>query len=591
MIGLKAFPGELLEFVIEQLVIVIGIQKSVLLRTVSRAFDAAIMHAICVRQVVDIDDPATPRLAERMCPALRGCIIAAKSRSASTTAATGTPAGIRSHISVVARVNQALDGLLGDDEGEELRIRRHESIAQAVLPLKEVRADEVFGSPDSHDMVDQLLVKCSRYGDTPLDHVLVERQNLLSGAVVTGNLPLLKLLLHPHPNVRLPARGCLPSRWAGVNGVTPYFPNLLPLAAAWGHLELVRHLLSCGARIDFESKIWRTRLAPASQADWPASDWYEERDHFMIMYLLSKYGPSTSPICAAVRHGHGHVVRLLLRPEHRLPLTSIEYLSAMLAGAEAGRLNLIETLLELIGKRLSDFPGLESELLWAAVRRGHQHIVERLLDCGADVDALPNSSRQYYGALPIAASRGNMAMVRLLLARGAAVNIDGPDRPGHLPIQAAARSGQEEAVQLLLEHGADPRAAAVAAAQGGQPRVLRALLARFPDLLRRGTETWETGQEALAWALQTKNLTTLTVLVKEAGVDLDLEDGSLKGDPLCGWPSYRSKRRFLGRWVIEHLISLGARTTMDEEEEFDPDSFLVRGVYVSERTWEWVSKY
>ncbi|KAK8039967.1 ankyrin repeat domain containing protein [Apiospora rasikravindrae] len=589
MSGLQAFPGELLEFVLEQLVVIIGIQKAVRLRTVSRAFDAAILHAICVRQVVDIDDPATPCLASRVEPGLRGRIIAAKSRSASATAATGTADGIKSHISVVATVNQLLDGLLGEDEDPELRRRRRESIAQAVLPVKEVRADDVYGSPDSHDMVDQLLGKIGPDRDAPLDHVLVEGQNLLSGAVVTGNLALLKLLLQQHPNVRLPASGRLPSRWSGVSGVTPYFPNLVTLAATWGHLEVVRHLLSCGARIDSESKAWRTRLSPASQADWPASDWYEERDHFMIMYLLSKYGPSTSPLCAAVRHGHGHIVRLLLRPEHRLPLNSIEYLSAILAGAEAGRLDLIEILLEMIGKRLSDFPGLESELLWAAVRCGHQHIVEKLLDCGADVDALPNSSRQYYGALTIAASRGNMAMVRLLLERGAEVNIDGPDRPGHLPIQAAARSGQEEVVQLLLEHGADPRAAAVAAAQGGQPRVLRALLSRFPDLLRRGTETWETGQEALAWTLQTKNLTTLTVLVNEAGVDL--EDCSLDGDLPCGWPSYRLRRRLLGRWVVEHLIALGARTTTDEDEEFDSDSVPIRGVYVSERTWEWVSKY
>ncbi|KAK8134904.1 F-box domain and ankyrin repeat protein [Apiospora sp. TS-2023a] len=214
MIKLQSFPCEVHDLIIEQLVIAIGIRKALLLRTVSRAFDAAILHAIVVRQAVDLYDPATPRLADRMCPALRGRIIAAKSRSA-----TAMSAGVKSYVSVVSRVNQTLDGLIVEED-QELRRRRHEAIAGSVIPVRDVdpKADD-----DDDDWEEEILNMVGR--DPPIDQVQMEAQNLLSGAVIAGNLPLVESLLQQHPNQRFP------SSLAGVNGTTPYFPTLLSLAA------------------------------------------------------------------------------------------------------------------------------------------------------------------------------------------------------------------------------------------------------------------------------------------------------------------------------------------------------------------------
>ncbi|KAK6844348.1 hypothetical protein PG995_014458 [Apiospora arundinis] len=128
MTGLQSIPNEVFDLIVEPLVVAIGIRKAVRLRTVSREFDTAILHAMCDRQVVDIHDPATPGLHRRIGPELRGRIIAVKSRSA---AAGDNPA---SYLAVVARVNQVLDSLIEEDDPESQR-RRHEAIAASALPI------------------------------------------------------------------------------------------------------------------------------------------------------------------------------------------------------------------------------------------------------------------------------------------------------------------------------------------------------------------------------------------------------------------------------------------------------------------------
>lgn len=529
MIDLRAFPADVFLLIIERLVVAVGIQRAVLLRTVGRAFDAAILHAICVSQVVDIDDPATPDLACRMAPTLRGKIVAAKSRSAYATRP--------SYLSVVATVNRALDTLT-DEAGEELIKSRHESIAGAVNLVDRDRVDAQVGA-----------------------------QNILSGAAIIGDLSVLKSLLER--NESSPAL-------ADVNGVTPYFYSPLALAAARGHLGIVRHLLLCGARLDSGPVgPWKGYENFAQQADWNGQDEGPQ--------LGTLYQRPHSALHAAVLGGHAAVVHLLLHPRHRLPTTSLEYLRAILAGATAGRLDLIGTLFQAIGKSLSDFERLGKIMMWAAVRHNRKEVVQMLLDSGVDVNAFPDRAcRRYHGTLQIAASLGNVRMVRFLIERGAQVTFQRSSRRlGDLPIEAASLGGQEEVVELLIEHGADPAAALIGAARGGQPRLIRALLSRFPDLPSR--DEGEVGRLALEHALHVGSLTAITALV-DAGVSLNYG----YAHP-CQLPLNVAKRGF-GPWVVDHLILLGAQET-DTEAYTERTACTAREILVSQRTWEWVSKY
>ena len=522
---LQVLPSEIFDLIIDHLVVAIGIQKAVLLRTTNRAFDVSIIRAICITQVIDIDDPATANLASRIDPTLRGMILAVKSLF--------TIGARKGYLSTVANVNRTLDSMINEPEQKLVKLR-HEAVAGAVL------------------LVD----------DCPVD-AKIEAQNVLSGAAITGNISTLKSLLDHSEGL---------SYRVDVNGFTPYFHSPLTLAAARGHLGVVRQLLDCGARLDAVSSYWRQHRNLASQAEWNSQD--EEIRHL----ALCEEPPSA--LRAAARGGHADIVHLLLRPEHRLPIASLEYLRAILASAEAGRLDLIGALFRAIRKDLSGFTGLGNEMLWVATRYDRKDVVQMLLDNGVDIDAFPDRFRTYYGALQIAASLGNTSMVHFLIDRGADVNLNGQGRDGYLPIEGAARCGQEEVVELLIKHGAHPSEALRSAAEGGQPRLMKLMLSRFPDLLNLEGDT---GREALWKALAAGNLTAISMLV-EGGVSLNdgYEHPSLLPLDLA--------KKYYGPWVVDHLISLGAQGT-DVEGSVRRMNINVRCVRVSERTWEWVGKY
>lgn len=186
MAGLDALPTEILDLVIEYLVVTIGIQKAVLLRTVNQRLNAAVLHAICVAQVIDLNDPATPDLSLRVHPSLRGKTIAAQLR------ATGHSNANQMALSVVARVSSMLEAMMGKTDPE----------------LAKSRCEAIAG---------EVKIKCNTLVDAQID-----AQNLLSGAAIVGDVALVAKLL---------AGDCSPSLPVSIDldASTPYFHDCLTL--------------------------------------------------------------------------------------------------------------------------------------------------------------------------------------------------------------------------------------------------------------------------------------------------------------------------------------------------------------------------
>ena len=85
------------------------------------------------------------------------------------------------------------------------------------------------------------------------------------------------------------------------------------------------------------------------------------------------------------------------------------------------------------------------------VQRGDLEFGQRLLDCGADVNA------QFYEnwtPLYLAAWTGRLDFAQMLLEHGAAINALTDD--GETPLYKASQQGHVDVVRLLLERGADP---------------------------------------------------------------------------------------------------------------------------------------
>jgi hypothetical protein len=80
-----------------------------------------------------------------------------------------------------------------------------------------------------------------------------------------------------------------------------------------------------------------------------------------------------------------------------------------------------------------------------------------------------------------AAREGKVEVLRLMLLAGVNVNIR--DESGSCALNESAKLGQLEAVQFLLEQGAEPQSGSLSSAvEGGQSEILRALLFKQPSL-------------------------------------------------------------------------------------------------------------
>ena len=87
-----------------------------------------------------------------------------------------------------------------------------------------------------------------------------------------------------------------------------------------------------------------------------------------------------------------------------------------------------------------------------AVERGNLAAVKMLLDYKATT-----ASNYYDAPLPSATRAGNIPIMRELLAKGGKGDVEDTDYRGYPCLFIAASFGHVDAVQLLLDYGADPK--------------------------------------------------------------------------------------------------------------------------------------
>ncbi|KAG5923433.1 hypothetical protein E4U42_004964 [Claviceps africana] len=535
---ISSFPIDIWNIIIEQLVIIIGIKNAVLLRKTSKAFDTAIMQAICVSQVVDICDPCTPTMPYRMETSLMGRIYLVKSRS--------NPDVTQDLLFVIDNVNRRLDMLTGQ-KNDLIREKQHLAVAKMISFTPNFRKH----GPDL-DPYSPGYASVQGYDPTWDAH------NLFSGAIVIGDLRLVKTLLEEQQTSNPPI---------DVNGATPYFRKPLVVAAFLGHLEIVRYLLKKGARSDQRCRC--------------------KKKCFTARRSHGKYGrffPRYSGLKAAVFGRNKDVLRELLLPEYRLTRCIKENMAALIRAArvDVQTINMILDVME--GKKLSEFPQLLHEMLEAAIMYGPQEVVQMLLDCSS------HGFKGYDGfeGMCAAARLGKTDIMRFLVDRGVGIgcleNCKEHLGPCSSPLPYAAAGCHEAAVEMLLDLGADPAIALRSAVEECQPRITKLVLDRYPDLLDR--EEGRHGRLALSYAVKSKNLRNIKLLV-DRGVSLN-HGYKNAGEEL----PINTAKNGKGRWMVDYLLSLGAQDTdaATIDEDLDLTS-TTDGVHITERTWQWVGKY
>lgn len=177
---------------------------------------------------------------------------------------------------------------------------------------------------------------------------------------------------------------------------------------------------------------------------------------------------------------------------------------------------------------------------WAAAAQ----LVQRLPD---NSPLLAEKDDQGLPPLNAAAMGGDLALVKLLLAKGAAVNgLSGPSGitwvteanfgmppppvPPTPPLLLAAQHGQTQVMKLLLDHGADPHFTAangsnivISAAEGGRADALALAITVGPDV-NLADDRGSTALHVLAGSNYSPELAPMLALLHAHGARADLAD-------------------------------------------------------------------
>lgn len=226
-------------------------------------------------------------------------------------------------------------------------------------------------------------------------------------------------------------------------------------------------------------------------------------------------------------------------------------------------------------------------LMLAAVYPYSTPIVRRLLDHGADVNHL---NRYGIGALIAASISGNPETMRLLLDKGAKVDVkpvmnpsDKHGKPLH-PLFSGGQTalmwtsllGHLDAMRLLLERGADCNEFSllgnplIMAAYHGETEAARVLLDHGAEVDLK--DKFMAGLTPLMWALTSDETDeSLVRLLVERGADVNAQGGELKGSfmeaphtPLV-WAYRRGDPT-----IIETLTKHGAKKSVDSWAKRNP---------------------
>jgi serine/threonine-protein phosphatase 6 regulatory ankyrin repeat subunit B len=276
--------------------------------------------------------------------------------------------------------------------------------------------------------------------------------------------------------------------------------TLLHAAAANGHLEMVRELLERGASVDLEDGLGHTALMSAAY-----------RGHLSTLLFLLHHSASPelqasdghTALMMAASEGHEACVQALLRAKANPDLQSNSGHTALMVAADQGQVACVKALLRAkANTELIDKDGLTA-LQWAeheghtaaaalirqhatppqpaaasptappvvsypaslpleifqSAERGELQKVVKWLRKGGRVDALRSiltsaDTGSTIILLHAAAAKGHLEMARMLLKRGASVDL--PSKLGWTALMHAAAKGHLSILLVLLQHSANP---------------------------------------------------------------------------------------------------------------------------------------
>lgn len=258
--------------------------------------------------------------------------------------------------------------------------------------------------------------------------------------------------------------------------------------------------------------------------------------------MMADYA-NEDPVFHAANAGDWAAVERALDEGFDLESTAIDGWTLLMLAARQGLADVVAGLLDR-GARIDrvneDQNGFDAMML--ACVEGHADVARLLLDHGADIHrpyTTPSSGGPIgnHSLLTISANRGRIEVCRLLIERGA--NIEVVSDPGYTPLMWALVNGaSEDAAHLLLDAGADPEPYAQPRMAGVDPTTPLILAA-------------------------TNGMTSVALRLIAAGVDVNAQDGS-------GCTALKNAARGGHDEIVDALIAAGADLDLADDEGWTP---------------------
>lgn len=180
----------------------------------------------------------------------------------------------------------------------------------------------------------------------------------------------------------------------------------------------------------------------------------------------TRYG-SLTPLALAVQNGDAPMVDILIKAGADPNAVTLEGQTVLMTAARTGNAAAVKRLVQAgADVNIQEKWYGQTALMWA-IAQNHVEAASILIEAGADVNARSGtaeapgkiqgiSSKRVSGLTPLlyAAREGSLDAIRLLIDRGANVDLADPD--GVSPQLYALMNGHYDAALLLLEKGASP---------------------------------------------------------------------------------------------------------------------------------------
>lgn len=265
-------------------------------------------------------------------------------------------------------------------------------------------------------------------------------QGILHLAVDTGHYNTCCLVIEKGANVNLCKSG---------------FSTPLHLAAATGNTDIVKLLVASGADIESLNIVLETPLHKAALFNRP------EVAKFLLETRCSVDAcnqDNETPLIVAAANGNLETLQVLLEYNANLHIVDTTEKSAIFWAAEENSVEVLKLLLGHVQKSdsscvddlVNQMDRFENTPLHIAAEKGFKHVVELLLDTGADVDACNDEELT---PLHLASMNGRKKVAMLLLNKKPSI-INDEDESGNTALHLAALHGRPKLVDILIDFGA-----------------------------------------------------------------------------------------------------------------------------------------